>query len=130
MAGTCSIKVDRVRGVVRTTLAGFFTLEDVERYEIERNRALDRLGRPPNAHLTLCDVSACLLSTPEVVAALQRVIGDPRYRSLRCAMVVPGTLARLQARRTVQRADVAMFDTVAAAERWLLEVPSDRRVAA
>ena len=120
MAGTCSFELDRARGLLRATLSGFFTLDDVAHYEIERRRALDRLGCQPNRHVTLCDVSGCQLSTPDVVAALQRVIGDPRYRSLRCAMVVPGTLAKLQARRVVQRGDIAMFDDPLAAEAWLL----------
>ena len=129
MAGTCSFEVDRARGVVRTVLSGFFELEDVARYARERNLAIRKLGCPPNRHLTLIDATSCQLSTPDVVAALQGVIGEPGYRSLRCAMVVPGALAKMQARRAVQRGDVGMFDTDDAAERWLLAEPAERAVA-
>ena len=129
MAGTCSFEIDRARGMVRTVLLGFFELEDVSRYRRDRNRAIVALGCPPNRHLTLIDATACQLSTQEVVAALQGVIGEPGYRSLRCAMVVPGALAKMQARRAVQRGDVGMFDTCAAAERWLLAEPAERAAA-
>ena len=126
MAGTCSFEVDRARGVVRTVLSGFFDLEDVARYARERNVAIRKLGCLPNRHLTLIDATTCQLSTPDVVAALQGVIGEPGYRSLRCAMVVPGALAKMQARRAVQRSDVGMFDTLEEAERWLLSDSADR----
>ena len=123
MAGTCSFEIDGRRGLVRTVLAGFFELDDVARYRDARNRAIARLGFPPNRHLTLIDGSTCKVSTQEVIAALQGVIGEPGYRSRRCAMVVPGVLAKMQARRAVQRGDVGMFDTLAAAEEWLLAEP-------
>ncbi|MBA3878256.1 MAG: hypothetical protein C0500_00890 [Sphingobium sp.] len=119
MGGTISIQIDPPRYLIRMTLGGFFSLDDVERLDAERRRALAALNCGLNQHLTLCDVAACQLSTPDVVAALQRVIGNPLFRSKRCAMVVRGALARMQARRAVQRADVAMFDTRAAAEAWL-----------
>ena len=126
MAGTCSFEIDRARGVVHTVLAGFFELEDVARYRSDRNCAIAQLGCPPNRHLTLIDATACQLSTQEVVAALQGVIGEPGYRSLRCAMVVPGALAKMQARRAVQRGDVGMFETLAAAEHWLMADTAER----
>ena len=56
----------------------------------------------------------------QVVAALRAVIGRPDYRSRRCAMVVRGALARIQARRAVDRGDVMLFDDPAAARAWLL----------
>ena len=118
----CSFEIDRARGLLRTTLSGFFEIDDVVRYQLGRNDALRRLGCLPNRHVTLVDVSGCQLSTPDVVAALQKVIGEPGFRSWRCAMVVPGALARMQARRAVQgRGEVEMFDCRENAERWLLE---------
>lgn len=120
MGGAIAIDIEPSRRLIRMTLGGFFTLDDVRRLDVERRRALSALNCGLNEHLTLCDVVACELSTPEVVAALQSVIGNPMFRSKRCAMVIRGALARLQARRAVQRADVAMFESHPEAEAWLL----------
>lgn len=120
MRATIRITIEPDQNLVRWNLAGKFEYADVLRLERERRSAIERLGLPPNEHLSLCDVSACLLSTEPVVLALQEVIGDPRYRSKRCAMVVPGAVPRDQARTVVARDDVAMFDSVAEAEAWLL----------
>jgi hypothetical protein len=119
MAST-HISIDPARGLIRMKLGGHFTIADVQRLEADRRAALRELGCRVNQHLTLCDVSACQLSAPDVVIELQKVIGNPLTRSRKCAMVVRGALARLQARRAVQRDDVAMFDTAVEAEAWLL----------
>lgn len=123
MTAKITITTDPAHRLMRMTLGGFFQIADVQKLDHERRLAFRQLGCAMNEHLTLCDVSQCALSTPEVVAELQKVIGNPIYRSKRCAMVVPGMLARLQARRAVQRDDVAMFSTLAEAERWLLNMP-------
>lgn len=130
MPSTCQIILEPERLLIRMTLAGFFTLEDVRRFDQERQLAIGKLRCGINQHFTLCDVSGCELSTPDVAAALQRVIGNPIFRSRKCAMVVRGALARLQAKRVVQRQDIQMFDQIADAEAWLMEeAPAPRRVA-
>lgn len=120
MPAIIRITQDKAHKLVLLDLSGNFSLDDVNQLDIERRRAVDGLKCGANQHLTLCDVSQTTLSTPDVVAALQQTIGNPAYRSKRCAMVVDGTLARLQARRAVARGDVMMFDTRADALRWLL----------
>ncbi len=106
--------------MLHVRLEGFFSLADVAAYETAFQQALIDLGAGPNEHLTLCDASAAALSTAEVTAAFQRVIAKPENRSRRCALVVDGALARIQARRTADRDDVMLFDNVPAARKWLL----------
>lgn len=123
------IAIDPPLLLIRMTLGGFFSVADVEKLDAERHAALLRLRCGLNQHLSLVDVRACELSTPEVAAALQKMLGNPIYRSRRCALILNGALARMQARRVVQRADVAMFDDVDAATAWLL-APDARECAA
>lgn len=119
-----SIAIDRPRRLVRVKLEGMFNLDDVRAMDQERHRAITRLGCPPNQHLFFCDATGTHLSTPEVAAALHHAISNPLFRAKRCTIVVSSMLARLQARRVVDRADVQLFDDLAKAEAWLLSTVS------
>ena len=119
------ISVHRVHRMLHVRLAGFFTIADVAQYETAFRRAVIDLGAGPNQHLTLCDATEAALSTVEVTAAFQRVIAKPENRARRCALVVEGALARIQARRTADREDVMVFDNVPAAQKWLLSTVRD-----
>jgi len=125
MTAQIDIAVHPSQRMLHLRLSGHFTLADVARYEVEFGKALRKLGGLPNAHLTLCDVSATAVSTRDVGEALQRVITRADYRSRFCAMVVQGALARMQARRIVDRPDVMIFDDVASARAWLLASARD-----
>lgn len=106
--------------LIRMKLGGRFTLDDVRAFDLQRQHAIAKLRCPFNRHLTLCDVRDCELSTPDVVSAIQAVIGNPLFRSRRCALIVSGALKRLQARRAAPHDTVALFDDPTEAEHWLL----------
>lgn len=120
MRADWTITTEPDRRILRLTMSGMFTADDVRRMDHERQRAIGQLRCGFNRHLALCDVSATELSTTDVADALRQAIGQPMFRARRCAMVLSGTLARMQARRVVDRPDVAFFDTVAEAEAWLM----------
>ena len=115
--------------MIRLTLSGLFTLDDVARMDHERRSKIGSLRCGYNRHLALCDVRDTCLSTPEVATALQIAIGNPLFRAKRCAMIVSSALARIQARRVVNRADVAWFEEPGAAEAWLLQPDQARMLA-
>ena len=119
MLPTYSISIDPHRYLLRLSLSGFFDRPTLTRFVADRNAAVVRLGCRPKSHVTLCDLTACKLSTPEIVEDFRQMVGDPRYASRRLAFVVEASLARMQLRRVVQRDDVAYFTDVADAERWL-----------
>jgi len=121
MEGHYDITIDRQRGLLRIVLGGFFSLDDVARYSAAKNAALQKLGCGRNQHLTLCDVSACVLQSQEIVAAFQKMTDDPRYRSRRLAFVSGSSLSRMQIRRILTRDAAACFSNVAEAEAWLFE---------
>jgi hypothetical protein len=106
--------------LVRLTLAGFFTVADVARFDAALYEAFSRMRCGPNAHLTVCDASGMKIQTQDVVAAFAAVMANPSHRSRRLAIVTSASLARMQARRLTKRAEVGYFSDMAEAEAWLL----------
>ena len=121
MPGHWTFAIDQQRRLVRITLAGNFTTDDVERMDLARKGAIGSLRGRFNDHLALIDVSACAPSPPDVAAALQAAIGNPVFRARRCAMVVSTGLIKMQARRVVDRPDMLFCATIDEAEARLLE---------
>lgn len=128
MNATWQIDGDPATLLIRMVLKGFFQVDDVRRFDADRRAAIRSLNCGLNRHLMLCNVSQTALSTPDVVEALKLAINNPLLKARRCAMVVPGALAKMQARRTVLGGDMRMFDTTEAAEHWLLAADSAARV--
>ena len=76
MAATYHVNIDRPRSLLRLSLSGFFDRSTLDRFVAERNAAVVRLGCRPNRHVTLCDLTTCQLSSPEIVADLDETLGD------------------------------------------------------
>jgi|UniRef100_UPI0035C96994 hypothetical protein len=119
MAATHDIRLDPVRKLLTLTLTGFFDVSQVAQIHAEIVGGIATLGCAPNRHLTLVDVSASKLQAQDSVAAFGAIIVDPRIMSRKLAMVVGSSLARMQVRRILLRADAECFDSVAAARLWL-----------
>ena len=112
--------IDRSHGLVRITMSGFYTLEDIAAFIEARAEAHAALGWPPNQHVTLNDVRDMKVQPQETVAAFQAMLSDPAYRSRRLAFVVSRSLARAQLSRALFGRDAQLFETVAEAEAYLL----------
>lgn len=126
-----TVSIDPELGLLRIALGGFFSVADVEAIEVAKKAALVRLGLPRNAHLTLIDVSECMLQAQEVFAAFQAAVGNPRYMAHRLALVTGDSPIRMQARRLLTRDNTAFFATAEEAEAWLFDtVPMKRAVGA
>jgi hypothetical protein len=116
-----SFAIDRPLGLIRITMTGLFTVEDVAGFLAARREAHAALGCAPNQHLTLNDVRAMKIQPQETVAAFHLLLADTEYRSRRLAFVVSPTLARSQLMRALAGRYSRCFDDPWAAEAWLLE---------
>lgn len=115
-----SFDVDPARDLVRITLAGFFSPDDVDRFVAARDAAHRQLRCAPNAHATIVDMRAMQIQAQETVAAFQHVLADPRMVSRRLAFVVARSLSRLQIKRAAAEREAAYFTSIEEAECWVL----------
>lgn len=114
---------DPGKGLIRASVSGFFTIEDVVAFERMLRASIDTLCCDVDRHLTLCDATGMRIQSQEVVAAFAALARNPSIRSRRLAFVLGQSLARTQTRRLVdpRREGVAYFETAVAAEAWLFE---------
>jgi hypothetical protein len=121
MSATYSIHAEPERDLVRITMAGLFTPEDIEGFYKARDLAHAKLTCGRNAHLTINDLRGMKIQPQESVAGFQQMLGAPEYRSRRLAFVIGRTLARSQLQRALagRGPDTRCFDSVAEAEAWL-----------
>ena len=113
-----SIDLDLPRDLVRIRMSGFFSVEDISRFQKELKAAhalLGCRGRP----LTINDISGMAIQTQEVTARWGAFLANPAHRSRRLAFVVASTLARAQLKRAIGNRDARMFRNAAEAEEWL-----------
>ena len=126
-----SFEVDRRRDLVKIRMSGLFSQADIEAFIEARHQAHAKLNCPPNAHVTLNDVTGMLIQPQETVAAFQAMLAAPEYRSRRLAFIVPPTLARNQLMRALaSRGEGRCFEDPEEAEAWLFqedEIPLQRR---
>ena len=121
MSATFSIHAEPERDLVRITMAGLFTPEDIADFYKARDVAHAKLKCRRNEHLTINDLRGMKIQPQESVAGFQQMLGAPEYRSRRLAFVIGRTLARSQLQRALANRgpDTRCFDTVAEAEAWL-----------
>lgn len=115
-----SFEVDPARDLVRISMAGLFSRQDIEDFAAARREAHRRLRCAPNAHLTLNDLRGLKIQSQETVAAFRDMLAAPGYRSRRLAFVAGPTLARMQLLRALDGRDARCFDDPITAEAWLL----------
>ena len=119
-SATFSIDIDPSRDLVRICLAGFFSLDDVERFQADLSQAHQRLGcARKGGPLTINDISGMAIQSQDVVARWTAFLANPAHRSRRLAFVVGSTLARMQLQRTIVGRDAKVFTNVDEAESWL-----------
>ena len=115
-----SIDLEPARDLVRISMAGFFGVEDIDRFQAELVAARRRLGgRPGGGPLTINDVRGMAIQSQDVVARWGSFLTDPRHRSRRLAFVVASSLARMQLQRVIGGRTAGVFTDEAEAERWL-----------
>ncbi len=115
-----TIELDPSRELVRIRLSGFFSVDDVGRFQAELLLAHRRLGcGRKGGPLTINDISGLAIQSQDVVARWSAFLADPAHRSRRLAFVVSSTLARMQLQRAIGGRDAMVFTDTDEAERWL-----------
>lgn len=120
MAAHFTVRAEPSRDLIRITMSGFFTPDDIQAFYDARAAEHARLTCGPNQHVTLNDVSTMKVQAQDVVAAFQSLLADPAYRSRKLAFVVNRTLARSQLMRALNGRTAKCFENRVEAEQWLL----------
>ena len=115
-----SFETDRSRGLIRITMAGFFTVDNIRDFLKARDEAHQALGWAPNRHLTLNDVRGMTAQPQTIVDAFAEILAAPEKRSRRLAFIVGPTFVRAQVFRALSLREAKCFTDPALAEAWLL----------
>jgi hypothetical protein len=125
MKAKFSFEIDRPRGLVRITMAGFFSAEDIRDFLKARAEAHEALGWAPNQHFTLNDVRNMTAQPQTIVDAFEEILAHPESRSRRLAFVVAPTFVRSQVVRALSGREAKCFTDPALAEAWLFGAAAD-----
>ena len=120
-----SFEIDGSRGLIRITMAGFFTPDDIRDFPRARDGAHEALGCAPNQHLTLNDICGMTAQPQTIVDAFEEILADPERRSRRLAFVVGPTFARSQVLRALSLREAKCFTDPALAEAWLFAADAE-----
>lgn len=114
------VTMDPDRTLVRAEMAGMLTVDEVERFELEKEAAVHAMGLRSGEFLLLVLANGNAVQTQEVMAAFQDLLLHTTVRARRIATVRDGVLTRMQSRRLAKlRPDHEVFNTRDEAERWL-----------
>jgi len=125
MAAQFTVRAEPSRDLIRITMSGFFSPDDIQAFCTARAAEHARLTCGPNQHVTLNDLRAMKVQAQDVVAAFQDLLADPAYRSRKLAFVVDRTLARSQLMRALNGRTARCFENRVEAEQWLLAHDSE-----
>lgn len=119
MAAHFTVRAEPSRDLIRISMSGFFSQDDIQAFCDARASEHAHLTCGPNQHVTLNDLRAMKVQAQDVVAAFQHLLADPAYRSRKLAFVVDRTLARSQLMRALNGRTAKCFENRAEAEQWL-----------
>jgi hypothetical protein len=102
---------------------GFFEAPDIAKFLEHRAAAHTRLTCPPNAHLTLVDISGMQIQSQDSVEGFRHLLADQSFHARRLAFVMTSSLIRGQIARAIETRAVRFFGDTESAETWLLAEP-------
>ena len=120
-----TISTDASRRLVKISISGLLSADDVDRLYREEHQALRDMGCPIGQQVVIADLTNCPLQFQEVVAAFRTNFGDPS-RARKLALVMGKSAARMQARRIIPAEGAALFNTLDEAEAWIAEGQAQR----
>ncbi|HEY0314867.1 MAG TPA: hypothetical protein VGC28_01220 [Sphingomonas sp.] len=115
------LQTDFAKAIVRMKLTGFWTIDTVKAFMVAEQDAASKVVQACGRHSVLADLMDFKIQAQESVALLQGLIGDSRYKAVRLAIVAGEGLARIQIKRIMIRPGMRVFDSVEAAEHWLVD---------
>lgn len=119
MAAHFTVRAEPSRDLIRITMSGFFSPDDIQAFYDARAIEHARLTCGPNQHVTLNDLTGMKVQAQDIVTTFQSLLADPAYRSRKLAFVVDRTLARSQLMRALNGRTAKCFEDRVTAERWL-----------
>jgi hypothetical protein len=123
-----TIATEPANRLVRITISGMLTVEQVASLYREEHAAIREMACPLGQQVVLVDLRKCPLQFQEVVKTFKDKIGG-EHSARRIALVTGDSAARMQARRIIERDGAALFATLAEAETWLLDATGSRAAA-
>ena len=122
MDASYQIVIEPSRDLMRVTLTGFFTIDQIQALRAGLVAALASLSCPPGTHRSIFDIRACKIQSQEIVQALRSMSESKGITAQRLAIVAGTSLMRMQLRRIISQDRLARtFDDVRSAENWVLE---------
>lgn len=121
MSAEFSFHVDPARQLVRITMGGFFSKQDIQRFALAQDEAYARLTCSRNQHVTMVDIRAMQIQAQDSVAAFQMRMSNPKVAAKRIAFVVSKSLTRMQIKRATSNLNAQLFSSYGDAEAWLFE---------
>jgi hypothetical protein len=116
------IRTDLADGVVYLTLAGFWSADDMGRFEAEMALAMTKVEATRRPWACFTDARTAAVQAQDILA--RHIALFERYKFVwqgRVAVLAPSALFKLQAGRVVEGDGMAFFDDQAAAVAWLKE---------
>lgn len=111
------IQVDREHSLIEATLGGMMTTEEVAAYiaDLKRSFVLNKM----HGYSMVIDVTGCPIQQQDMIQAMGAHMATmPKARSL--AVVVGGSLARMQVRRLFTQPYARIVATVEEGRAWVL----------
>lgn len=106
--------------LVRAVMGGLLTVDDVERFSRDEQKAVRSMGAKSGEFVLLVETRGSVVQSQEVVDAFQRLMLHSPVKAKRIATVREGVLPTLQTRRIVTARNTArVFATIHEAEAWL-----------
>lgn len=101
-------------------MSGLLTVDEIRQFERDEHEAIRSMGCRSGEYLVLIDTVGSVIQTQDVVAALQDIVQNGRFKAKRTAVVRPGPLARMQAQRILARDNSRIVNTADEGLAWLL----------
>lgn len=118
-SGPFSVRRDVATGIVYVTGEGFWTVADIDRHFEKLGNSVKSARTAADHVRALVDLRGAATQSPELVSHLANRAGAVYAEGDRIAIVVGSSLAKMQMRRVVQRAEFEIFLAPDAAETWL-----------
>ena len=115
------IDIDAAHRLLQIQLAGYWDLEELERFEAARRTALAGTGWNAGEYVCLVDLREHGVQSQDVTARAHACLMAADTLPKRLAIVVPGALAKMQVSRIVKDQKERFFDDPRNATAWLLE---------
>ena len=113
------VDTDPATDLLKVTLAGFMEATDVQALRHRVVEAIGSLRCDRGCHVALWDIRACKIQSQEVVGMFRSMSDERGVSARRIAMVVGGSLMRMQLHRILIDRDLRLFDDPDAAAAWL-----------